>query len=577
MRYFLKKSYPSKKGLYLQIYQSSYIPKIGNRNKSFKSLGYVCDLIEQGIQDPVSYYQAYVNQLNSELIQSECLQIGDVSLTKNLGYFLLKGMIDFLDVDNYVNLVSVTKKFRFNVSDFIRSMIYAQVCNPGSKLSSFENVIPNIYGIKSFSYDQILDCINFLGEDYQKFIEVFNHQIENKFGRNTQTSYFDCTNYYFEIDIPYDDKQKGPSKENRTDPIISQALLLDENQIPIAMEMFPGNKSEKPYIRKIIQDIKERYSITSKIVQVADKGLNCAKNIYSACKESNDGYIFSKSFRGKALSEVEKKWITLEDNEANKWECFYDKNGNLEYKLKETVDDFTYHCKVNADDLTETFFTVREKWIASYNEQLAKKQKCEIYKEVEKLSNRLTAKNLAKEELGDSAKYVTIKYKDDKKSIVKVELNQEKIAEDLKYAGYNLIVTSEIDKTSKEIYNAYHSLWRIEESFRTMKTYLEARPVYLQKEESIYGHFLICYLSLTILRLIEFKLLKDEIPIGEIVKFIRKYIITETLEGTYINGATLSSTHKRIKEVLNIRCLGNAFLKQKDVDQLLNLHLEDMF
>ena len=110
-------------------------------------------------------------------------------------------------------------------------MTYAQIVNTGSKLKAYENVIPNIYGVENFSYDQILDGSAFLGEDYTKYIEHLNYQISKVWKRNYSHNYFDCTNYYFEIDLEKDDKQKGPSKENHRGPIISQALLLDGDQI----------------------------------------------------------------------------------------------------------------------------------------------------------------------------------------------------------------------------------------------------------------------------------------------------------------------------------------------------------
>ena len=108
--------------------------------------------------------------------------------------------------------------------------------------------------------------------------------------------------------------RKGLHKENRHDPIIGQALLLDADLVPVAMQMYPGNESEKPYIRKIIEEMKSRYKVSGKTVQVADKGLNCARNIYAAVKEADDGYIFSKSIHGRNLSQKEKKWLLLEND-----------------------------------------------------------------------------------------------------------------------------------------------------------------------------------------------------------------------------------------------------------------------
>ena len=568
MRYFVKKSTPSKKGLYLQIYKTNYIPGKGNQNKSYKAIGYVSDLIASGIPDPVAYAQNLVDELNSDLPNRKEMKIGDISSSKNLGYFLIKSMIDYLDFDYILKLMSSNMKFHFNLSDFVRSMIYAQIVNPGSKHKAFEKVMPNIYGTESFSYDQILDTINYIGNDYQKFVELLNISIQKKWKRNTSNAYFDCTNYYFEIDLPKEDRQFGPSKEERHLPIIGQALLLDEDQIPIGMSLYPGNESEKPKIRESIENLKQRFDIDSRIVQVADKGLNCARNIYAASKEANDGYIFSKSVHGKNLSKQEKQWVLLE-NENNIWNEVKDSNGKLIYKYKECIDTFKYKFTNEEGKCVE--FNVKEKRVVSYNPSLARKQKAQIQKQIDKAISISSLKQASKEEYGDSIKYVNFTSIDKEGEVVKSvpSLNQEKIDEDLSFAGYNLLVTSEINKSAQDIYNTYHGLWRIEESFRVMKTYLEARPVYLQNKESIYGHFTICYMALTILRLIELKVFNDELPIGQIIEFIRNYNITETLEGSFINNATKSNTLSIIQKRYGLSKLDNIQLRKKDVENIL--------
>ena len=572
MRYFVKKSKPSKKGLYLQIYKTNYVPGKGNQNKSYKVIGYASDLIASGIPDPVAYAQNLVDELNSNLPNRKEMKIGDISSSKNLGYFLIKSMIDYLDFDYILKLMSSNMKFHFNLSDFVRSMIYAQIVNPGSKHKAFEKVMPNIYGTESFSYDQILDTINYIGNDYQKFVELLNISIQKKWKRNTSNAYFDCTNYYFEIDLPKEDRQFGPSKEERHLPIIGQALLLDEDHIPIGMSLYPGNESEKPKIRESIENLKQRFDIDSRIVQVADKGLNCARNIYAASKEANDGYIFSKSVHGKNLSKQEKQWVLLE-NENNIWNEVKDSNGKLIYKYKECIDTFKYKFTNEEGKCVE--FDVKEKRVVSYNPSLARKQKAQIQKQIDKAISISSLKQASKEEYGDSIKYVNFTSIDKEGEVIKSipSLNQEKIDEDLSFAGYNLLVTSEINKSAQDIYNTYHGLWRIEESFRVMKTYLEARPVYLQNKESIYGHFTICYMALTILRLIELKVFNDELPIGQIIEFIRNYNITETLEGSFINNATKSNTLSIIQKRYGLSKLDNIQLRKKDVENILTSEL----
>ena len=564
MTYFLKKTTPSRKGEYLQIYVSSYVPGKGSRNRCYRSLGYVSDLVEKGIKDPVAEARKEIEALNAATEKEP--QIGEVSVRKYAGHFLLKAMFDRLGLDSDIDTMTSGRKADYKMSEFLRAMVYAQTICPCSKLAVYEKVIPHLYGNSyPYSYDQILDGVKYIGSDYQKYIECLNHHIERNWKRDVSRTYFDCTNYYFEIDLEDDLRKKGPSKENRKDPIISQALMLDRDQIPIAMEMFPGNESEKPYLRKTVEDLKSRYNISGKIVEVADKGLNCAKNIYYLRKEGKDGYIFSKSFRGNSLSDVEKEWVVLDTPQQN-WQDVKGPDGKLRYRFKEKVETFVY--SFTDDDGSLHSFSVTEKRIATYTPALATKQKAEISKEVDK-ATALTLKGLARKDIGDSAKFVEVKGKQDGKDAqVEVKINQEKVDEAKRFAGYNLLVTSETKMRAQEVYDVYHGLWRIEESFRVLKTCLLARPVFMQTAEGIYGHFLICYYALTILRLLELKTFRDEIPVGQLVDFVRNYSMTETKERGYINNASKSATYEAIKNELQILKLGNLYLSKKDVDNL---------
>ena len=179
MSYFLKKSIPSKKGLYLQIYRTNYVSGKGNKNKSYQAIGYVSDLKAQGIEDPIKYALKLVKELNEKNPSPRVKQVGENSVTKNLGYFLIKAVIDGLDVDKIMNTFTQQKHFKFKISEFIRAMIYAQIANPGSKLKAYEKVIPNLYGVQTFSYDQILDGIEYIGQDYIKLSPNIHYAIKD--------------------------------------------------------------------------------------------------------------------------------------------------------------------------------------------------------------------------------------------------------------------------------------------------------------------------------------------------------------------------------------------------------------
>ena len=514
MAYFLKQSNTSK-GLYLQIYESYHDKKTKtSRHKCYKSIGYVKDLISDKIPDPVAYYKEEVKKLNNkrnkEIEEMKIQKIGE-NPTRNFGYFIVKDLYTTLELEKELDPFKYMVDFSYPISSLIEALTYSRIVDPCSKLRTFNEIIPYLYEEYVFSLDQIYDGLTYIGSEYSKFIEVINYSIEKKFGRNASKTYFDCTNYYFEIDFEIDDKQKGPSKENRPNPIIGQALLLDADAIPLSMRMYPGNESEKPKIRELIKEMKEQNNIKGKTIQVADKGLNCSDNIYNALLHK-DGYIFSQSVL--QLEEKEKVWVLLEDQ----YEEVKDKDGKLLYKIKACVDDFV--IKVTDKNGKKVPVTVKQKRVATYNPSLAEKKKIEINKLVDKAMGLCHAE-AKKEEYGESSKYVKFVDEDGKKA--KVLINQEKIDKDLKYAGYNLIVSSEINMSKHEIYRVYHNLWKIEDTFRILKSQLDARPVYLQKRESIYGHFLICYYAITLLRLLEEKIYKNVFSTYELINLIRGF------------------------------------------------------
>ena len=576
MAYFLRQE-KKKKGTYLQMYESYWDKeKKQSRTKSIAAFGYVEDLISDELPDPVTYYKEFVQQKNQERAASLAEETRPRAFGSPAeiyaGHFLLHSLLAELKVRDTIDILASQMRFQFSVYDMMAQLIYSRVLCPCSKSKTVSSVFPHLFRSVPVSEDQVYDGCSFLGGSYKKYIELFNHCYEQHYKRNFTNVFFDCTNYYFEIDLPSEDKQKGPSKENKKAPIIGQALLLDADLVPLAMQMYPGNESEKPYIRKVIDEMKTRYKVSGKTVQVADKGLNCARNIYAAVKEAEDGYIFSKSIHGRNLSAKEKAWVLLE-NDANVFTNYTDKKGHVLFRLKSCVDTFSYSFKETDPETgkeTTTAFSVKEKRIVSYNPALAKKQKAEIRKMADKAANYTTYKKMAREDLGDSAKYVRIlsKDKNGKKIDPVIEIDQNKIEEDLKYAGYNLIVTSELDLDPLQVYHTYHGLWKIEESFRITKSFLDARPVYVQKKETIYGHFLICYLSLFLLRVLEIKIFKNKVNAYDLIHFMRDFRIVSRGDGSYINLSRDQSANEKIKEVTGLSNLDALFLSEKEIENL---------
>ncbi|GFI45131.1 hypothetical protein IMSAGC019_00441 [Lachnospiraceae bacterium] len=567
MAYFLKKT-NNKKGTYLQIYESYYDPeRKGGAHRSYKPIGYVHELQENGMDDPIAFYREEVQKLNQKVQKrkqdEKVRQISSESPEKLLGYFPFKNLNDALGCKKYIDLMQTATDFRFNVFDMTSALVYARAVHPCSKSKTYDEVIPKLFEAHDFSLDQLYAGLGYIGSEYEKVIEIYNHQLSKKHPFDTSHTYFDCTNFYFEIDREDGFRMKGPSKENKKEPIVGLGLLLDANQIPVGMKLYPGNESEKPVMRNIIDDLKQRNHISGRTIQVADKGLNCFNNILHALK-AGDGYLFSKSV--KTLPETEKTWVLLENDYAD----VKDKKGEVLYRMKECVDDFIYTYTDDAGH--KKTLKLREKRVVTFNPKLAEKQRYEINKQVEK-AKALKAGGAKKSEYGDSAKYVSFVAADKKgqrtDGKIKVELNDKAIENAKKLAGYNMMVTSETHMPASEIYAAYHNLWRIEESFRIMKSQLDARPVYLQKEDTITGHFLICYLAVLLTRLLQIHVLNDAYGVEDIFDFVHDFRVAKISDRKYINLTKNSSFIKDLSAQTGLP-LTSYFLGNGDINKMLS-------
>lgn len=562
MAFFLKVSKHQSR-TYLSIYESFYSPDVkGTRHRSYRSLGNIQKLIDSGIDDPISYYQKEVDRLNAQRKTESANRkinqrlISEISPERYLGYFPLANIMTNLDVREHFDYLQSNRRFHFNVFDIFSSLVYARLVAPLSKHRTFHDVLPSMFNSSHDSYYQILDAVEFLGEEYQKIVEIFTVATSENYGIDTKHTYFDCTNFYFEIDKENSFQKKGPSKENRKDPIVGLGLLLDANMIPIGMEMYPGNESEQPVFRNVIKNLKDRNNIKGRTIQIADKGLNSARNIITAVN-NRDGYIFSKSV--KKLAKVEKTWVLLDNGYID----VKDEKGNILFKYKSCIEEYTY--SYTDENGREYVKKIREKRVATFNPKLYKKKIFEINRMIEK-ARKLKASQAKKEEYGESSKYVIFQGKDGSKA--EVLLNEKAIEQDKAAAGYNLLVTSEYNMDDREIYYAYHNLWRIEESFRIMKSELDARPVYLQKENSIKGHFLICYIAVLLIRIFQFKVLENKYSTSEICEFIKTFKVIQINEYRYIN---ITRSTRFIEELAGIlkQPITNYYLTDRQIKMML--------
>ncbi|MDO4539217.1 MAG: IS1634 family transposase [Coriobacteriales bacterium] len=535
MAYFLKKT-RNKKGLYLQIYESHWDPERGHTvNRSVRAVGYEHELRESGISDPVAHFRAEVERMNSErraaLEATREREISEVPPERHLGHFAIKAIDEGLGVAADLAWLQLPSGFRFSLADLLSSLVYARAVAPCSKSRTFHDVLPLMEGVDArFSPGQLYDGLAWLGEEYEKVVEIYNARVAEAFGRDTSATYFDCTNFYFEIDREDDLRRKGPSKEHRPEPIVSMGLLLDADCVPVGMSVFPGNESEKPQPGRVISQLKERNAIEGRTVRVADKGPDCADNVADAAG-AGDGYIFSRSV--KTLKGTERTWALSPEG----WHDVVDGRGNLLWRYKEAVDDFEY--VVTSPDGRRGRRRFRERRVVTYNPSLARKQTWEINRQVEK-ARALRLAAAKRSAYGDSAKFVAFapvdregEVRDDNRVVA--TLDHAAIKKAKAVAGYNMLVTSETEMGPREIYSTYHNLWRIEESFRVMKSELDARPVYLQRRSAITGHFLVCYLAVLLVRLLQVKVLGDEFSSEDVIGLCRGVNVVRSSERKYVN------------------------------------------
>lgn len=569
MAYYLRITNKNK-GKYLQIYETFRVKETKTvKAKCYESLGYEGDLKTEEINNPIEHYKKYVEQLNAEKelkkLISKTEKITDENKTVNIGTSLVKGIFKTLRLEEIFKAFGIIFNRRFSHYEIFRDLVCARIFEPKSKLYTYNEILPIVNPHFDYSLDDVYSFLEDFGSRYESIIELINASLSKKYERNTSISFFDCTNFYFEIDKSDELRAKGPSKENRKEPIIGMGLLLDRNCMPITMQMYPGNQSEIPMLKKCIDSARKQKIIVNRTIRVADKGLNCGNNIYEALM-NKDGYIFSKSVI--KLSEKEKVWVDLENGYIETYE-----NGILVFKIKSCIDEFTYeHTDENKK---KNPFKSKEKRVVYRSKKLYDKKMFELDKLEVKVKN-LSLSKAKKEKYNAYASYIDFVGLDKNGEITEktiIKINQEKLNRDRKYAGFNMIVTSEINASDNDIYDIYHHLWRIEETFRILKTNLDARPVYVQKESTIFGHFLVCYTSILMVRILQFLVYKNEIKSNELIEFMKTFNVYKIDDDLYINQLKPKNYLEKIKNNFS-PIIDNAKFRNKEINELLDCSID---
>lgn len=521
---FLRKNYSKKTGrTHLSIVQG-YRDKDGKtRHKTVQKVGYV-DELEKEYDDPIAHFTAVAAAMNEERISSKIINVTvdtekqldrNTANRKNYGYIVFSKIYHELEIDRFLKNARRHENFKFNNDAIMRLLVYTRLLYPGSKRASHLKK-ERFFDSFKFSLDDIYNALTHFDKISISLQQHLHEKVKKEYKRDTNLVYYDVTNYYFEIDKQDDLRKKGLSKEHRKDPIVQMGLLLDNKSLPIFYKIFPGNTHDSQTLMPVIAEIKKKFKV-KRIITVADKALNSGDNIAFNTILGN-GYIYSKSIRG--ASEDFKAWVLNEKG----YRQISDK-----YKVKsKIVPDAVINVTVEqrGKKKKKKKETVEQKWVVYYSKKYAERAKHKREEAIAKAIKMIENPALYKRSFDYGAAGYIENLKIDKETgeISNIEdtlkLDVERIEEEQKYDGYYAIVTSELDDTDEHIIEMYRGLWRIEESFKVTKSVLGVRPIHLRTDEHINAHFLICFVSLLIARIIELKL-KGKYTIAKIAETLR--------------------------------------------------------
>lgn len=482
-------------------------------NKVIEKLGNLEEVKQRAAgKDPYLWAEEYVLELNrlekagkeppviAKFIPSK-LQSKDLQTSYNCGYLFLQKIYHELGLHKICADISKRYKFEYDLDNILSRLIYGRILNPTSKLGTMEYAKKLIEQPK-FELHQIYRALEILAKE-NNFIQAELYKNSLKLSkRNDRILYYDCTNYFFEIEEEDSFRKYGHSKENRPNPIVQMGLFLDGDGIPLAFCLAPGNTNEqttlKPLEKKIIHDFEN-----ASFVVCTDAGLSSTAN-----RRFNDisGRAFVTTQSIKKMKDYQKEWALSDDG----WRL---PGSSTQYNLSEVLGseelfeafkDKTFFKErwIKEDGIEQRFIVTFSIKYMLYHRQLRERQLQRALKMLEKPGS------LSKSRQTDPKRFIktTAATKDGEIAEQKnYSIDEEKYLEECRYDGFYAVATN-LEDDAESIVKINSRRWEIEESFRIMKSEFNARPVYLSREDRITAHFLTCFLALTIYRYLEKKL-----------------------------------------------------------------------
>lgn len=611
MAIFLKQSKYKNGKVFLSIV-NGYYDSISKNSKqtTIEKIGFL-DVLSIDYDDPISFFKEKASKMNDEKNNSRLItksinldeELSDNDQQFNIGYIFIKYVYLELGIPSFLKSKQKDLKVSYDLNSIFSLLVFSRILYPGSKKETFEGRNRFFEPFNNFALEDVYRSLDYFNSYKEEIEKLLWENTKDIYQRDASHTYYDCTNYYFEInyndtDLVDEDgniieknyRKRGPEKNHRPDPIIEMGLLMDSNDIPMAYDLFPGNESEKLSLRPIHTRTKAKFGLDRTIV-VADRGLNTSDNIFYLAgrndKENMDGYIYGQSVRG--ADQEFKEWLLNQNdyicdpifNEDGTPKMFrqmiFNEDGKcIGYEKKQAY--FKHKSRIYPKELTikrdgkrNTKVRTDQKQMVYYSQNYADKQKRDREQMIERAKDIIAnPKKYDKASVLGAKSYINnikfIKSTGEIADGLDLSLKEDKIAEEEKYDGYYSIVTSELNMTDKELREKYRGLSKIEETFKITKTELESRPVFVWTKDHIESHFLTCFVALYILRLLENKTNK-KYSINKLIKSFVNFSAQLDTENIY----KLFGANTIIKDILNTFKLESDFKKYMPREKIKKL------
>lgn len=516
---------------YLRLVENKRIKKDGqsvNRKKLVLSLGgydqyddgqpdYMWRLRESfregnplipALQEYVEYAPKAVVRISFETGSTYC-----VAQPKRFAPCLLDAIFAGLGMDQLFASIKHNSKIEYDLQGIVRLLTYGRILEPASKMATMrQNDSYYVPLVKSNNDFNVYDVLDVIYKNRKQIIRRMNTCISRGIGRNTNTVFYDVTNFFFEVEEPDEDivddegqiiekglRKMGVSKENRKQPIVQMGLFLDDNGIPISIEMFPGNTLDHLTLRTAMKNTVDTLDL-DRFILVADRGMYSGTNMSHVIDHGN-GYIVSKSLKKSAKKERE--WVLDQDG----------------YTV--VSPDFKYKSRIVTRTITDEnglSRKIQQKVVVYWSRAFYAREKHEnqsFLDFIEKLKANPNGFRVSAAQSRSLRKFMKKEVRHEEtgeildSSKLRTMIDEDKLTEFNELMGYYQIVSSELEMDDLEIIDKYHGLTRIEDQFREMKGTLETRPIFVNTPEHIQAHLMICFMALTMMRVIQHKIRKS--------------------------------------------------------------------